>query len=59
MPTSVHVAGNFGAEELKLYRGLKAENPDLVEQARQSTGHLWSRSTIYDPEDWPSEPMLP
>lgn len=59
LPNTVHVAGNFGADELAIYRMMKAENPDLAEQARQSTGHRWSRSLIYDPEDWPDEDMLP
>jgi hypothetical protein len=59
LPSSVHVAGNFGAAELAIYRKLKAENPDLLEQARRSTGHQWSRSLVHDPEDWPNEPMLP
>lgn len=59
LPKSVHVAGNFGAEELAEYRRLKTLNADLVEQARQSDGHRFSRSLIYDPEDWPSEKMLP
>jgi hypothetical protein len=59
LPTSVHVAGNFGPSDLAIYRTLKAENQDLVEQARQSTGHRWSRSLICDPDDWPDEEMFP
>jgi hypothetical protein len=59
LPTSVHVAGNFGPSDLAIYRTLKAENPDLVEQARQSTGHRWSRSLICDPDHWPDEEMFP
>lgn len=59
LPNTVHVAGNFGPAELSIYRRLKAENLDLVEQARQSTGHRLSRSLICDPEDWPAEGMLP
>jgi hypothetical protein len=59
LPTAVHVAGDFGPAELAVYRKLKAENPDLVDQARRSTGHLYSRSTINDPEDWPDVDMLP
>ncbi|TLX16024.1 hypothetical protein [Rhizobium sp. MHM7A] len=59
LPNTVHVAGNFGADELAIYRRMKAENPDLVEQARQSTGHRLSRSLIHDPADWPNEGMLP
>ena len=59
LPTAVHVAGNFGPPELAVYRRLKAENPDLVEQARRSTGHLLSRSRINDPEDLPDVAMLP
>jgi hypothetical protein len=59
LPTAVHVAGNFGADELATYRRMKAANPDLVKQASQSTGHRLSRSRIHDPEDWPGESMLP
>lgn len=59
LPSTVHVAGKFGAEELSIYRRMKAENPDLVEQARQSIGHRWSRSLVCDPDDWPNEDMLP
>jgi hypothetical protein len=59
LPNAVHVGGNFGGEELAIYRQMKAENPDLVAKARQSTGHRFSRSRIYDPEDWPDEDMLP
>jgi hypothetical protein len=59
LPLTVHVAGNFGREELESYRKLKLENPDLVKQAKESTGHRWSRSTICDPEDWPLGDMLP
>nr|WP_250807508.1 hypothetical protein [Neorhizobium tomejilense] len=59
LPNTVHVAGNFGSAELAIYRRLKIENQDLVEQARQSTGHRWSRSIIHDPEDRPVEAMLP
>ncbi|MCV9964485.1 hypothetical protein OIU34_21580 [Pararhizobium sp. BT-229] len=58
LPNTVHVAGNFGPAELAIYRRLKSENYDLVEQARQSTGHRFCRSRIYDPEDWPTEGML-
>lgn len=59
LPNTVHGAGNFGPAELSIYRRLKAENPDLVEQARQSTRHRFSRSLICDPEDWPADGMLP
>ncbi len=59
LPTTVHVAGNFGADELAIYRRVKAENPDLVEQARRSTGHRLFRTLIHDPDDWPKEDMLP
>lgn len=59
LPIAVHVASNFGTSDLAIYRALKAENPDLVEQAKQSTGHRWSRSRICDPDDWPDEAMYP
>jgi hypothetical protein len=59
LPLSVHVAGNFGPAELAIYRRLKGENPDLVEQASRSTGHRFSRALIHDPQDWPEEPMYP
>jgi hypothetical protein len=59
LPNTVHVAGNFGVDELAIYRTLKEENPDLVGQARQSTGHRFSRSLIYDPQDLPDGGMLP
>jgi len=59
LPLTVHVAGNFGSAELAAYRGLKAENPDLVEQARRNTGHFLSRSRIYDPQDRPDEATYP
>lgn len=57
MPLSIHVSGNFGVSELAIYRRLKEENPDLVEQAACSTGHLYSRSRVYDPADCPDVPM--
>jgi hypothetical protein len=59
LPIAVHVAGNFGSDELAVYRRIKAKNPDLVEQARRSTGHRWSRARIHDPEDCPDEEMFP
>jgi hypothetical protein len=59
LPIAVHVAGKFGGEELAIYRRLKLENQDLVDKARASTGHRFSRSRICDPEDWPDEGMFP
>lgn len=59
LPKSLHVAGRFGPPELAIYRKLKAENSDLVEKAKESDGHRWCRSRIYDPEDWPGGNMLP
>lgn len=58
LPVSVHVSGNFGRDALLAYRRVKADNPDLVEKARASKGHLYSRSTVGDPMDYPDEPML-
>jgi hypothetical protein len=59
LPLCVHVGSWFGPPELAIYRKMKDENPDLVEQASRSTGHRFSRSRVGDPRDYPDEPMYP